>query len=116
MLAFKLLLLIAASCAAFAGGWQSRGWREDARRLDDALAYAEAIRTEQARADQIATDTEKRLRVLRTAARKIEQETAREIENPAYRCPLPVSGRLLLRADVRAANAARIADPAGPSD
>lgn len=115
-LAIKLLLLIAIAGGAFAGGWQSRGWREDAQRLDDALAYAEAIRSEQARADEIAADAEKRLRVLRSAARKMEQETAREIENPAYRCPLPVSGRLLLRADIRQANAARLADPASPAD
>lgn len=119
MLAIKLLMLIVVACGAFAGGWQSRGWREDSNRLDDALAYAEAIRTEQARADQIAADTEKRLRALRTASRKQEQETAREIENPDYRCNLPVSGRLLIRSDVRSANAARAAAgtlPAGTAD
>lgn len=118
-LAIKLILLMAVAGGAFVGGWQSRGWREDAQRLDDALAYAEAIRAEQARADQIEADTEKRLRFLRTAARNMERDTAREIEKPDYRCVLPVSGRLLLRADVRAANAARatgIADSASPAD
>lgn len=117
--ALKLILLIAAAGGGYYYGWESRGWKEDAARYDTAVAYAEAIRTEQARADAIANDAEQRLRILRARAKTVEKETAHEIEKPDYRCALPVSGRLLLRADVRAANAARtaaVADTAPATD
>lgn len=102
-----VLLAIGLAGGGFAYGLHVAHGEAAQEKLEQALAYAKALADEQVRGEQIASDAEKRIAILRAGQRQRSEEIIHETAKPDYRCAVPESGRLLLRTTIRAANAAR---------
>lgn len=80
----KPLIAVLAVGSIAAGGWFSRGWFEDSKRLaivEDRQALAEEIRKDHA---AIAGQVEARLAELKANERIIDRGVIREIRKPIY--------------------------------
>jgi len=102
-LPYKLLALFLMLVSLFSAGWFERGQHEKAKQRDQALAYAEAIKKEQARGDEI----EKQLTLEKTRQKIIYRNITKEV--PRYvstlsdsRCVVPVGFVLLHNAAAEA--------------
>lgn len=116
-LPYRILALVLAILGLVSGGFfyglHVAHGEAAQEKLDQALAYAKVIREEQARGEQIASDSEATIATLRAGQRARSERVINETEKPAYRCALPDLGRLLIRSSIREANAARVAGPPG---
>lgn len=101
---------------AFGAGWTVNGWRHNAALYDQAAAYAEQVKIEQARADSLAADLEAARQVQAPKDRIIIKEVTRyeTLVPPAARCQLDGRWRLLhdAAATGQPADSTRLADGA----
>lgn len=113
MTKIRAAALLALLAATLAGGWQARGWYEDANRLTAERAAQRTIDAALARESEIAASVEARLAELTASERVIDRGIIREIERPIYRrvCLEPDAVRLL-----NDAAAGRTPDPAEPAE
>lgn len=107
-----LLAIVLSWGIATATGWKLRGDHEAAVKLDQALAYAEAIVEEQNRVTAVSDKSEKELADARVSARTREAKLREELKNAQYAtCVLPDFGRVLFNSAVRDANSAASGKP-----
>ena len=110
-----IIAVLVALAGAWLTGWEMRGDKADAEKLEAALAYAQLVRDEQDRSAQIASDFERDMAQARTRARTREAQLRGELNNATYRtCMLPESGRMLYNAAIRDANRATASEPVKP--
>lgn len=97
------------AAALFAGGWQTRAWKDGAAEAAR-LAAQEAAREKLVEiANDVATRTEAAIQGIRVENRTVYNEIQKEVvRDPAYSCELPDAGRLRLN------EARRRAAPAEP--
>lgn len=110
-----IIAVLVALAGAWLTGWEMRGDKADAEKLEAALAYAELVRNEQDRSAQIASDFERDMAQARTRARTREAQLRGELNNATYRtCMLPESGRMLYNAAIRDASRSTPSEPKQP--